>query len=140
MILSQQEFKRRERALSHLSNNQLNHGSGSTTHQGATGRHHLINMDFESQPFSPAVMREEMKESSDTSKINMPPGAISPLGDSASDNDNGYQQEELAGENVEKTKQIDDVYDLNAVKPQYELECLRKNWIIDYTKIMEMIE
>ena len=87
MILSQQEFKKRERALSHLSNNKINHGSGSTAHQGATAGHHIMNIDFESQPLSPAIMREEMKESSDASKINMP-GSISPLGDSASDNEN----------------------------------------------------
>lgn len=33
---------------------------------------------------------------------------------------------------------IDDVYDVNAVKYNYELECLRKDWILDYMAIMEM--
>lgn len=38
----------------------------------------------------------------------------------------------------ELKKPIDDVYDVNAVKPQYELQCLRKEWIIDYMQLMEM--
>ena len=51
------------------------------------------------------------------------------------------EEEELIDEknNVEELKKpIDDVYDVNAVKPQYELQCLRKEWIIDYMQLMEM--
>ena len=61
-------------------------------------------------------------------------------GDSGSDIDVAAEQDETVDNNRAETKQIDDVYDLNAVKPQYELQCLRKNWIIDYTKLMEMID
>ena len=35
-------------------------------------------------------------------------------------------------------KLIDDVYDVNAVKSNYELESLRKDWVLDYMSIMEM--
>ncbi len=46
----------------------------------------------------------------------------------------------MIDENLEEQKKpIDDVYDVNAVKPQYELQCLRKNWILNYTSLMEMI-
>lgn len=33
---------------------------------------------------------------------------------------------------------IDDVYDVNAVKSNYELQSLRKNWVLDYMSLMEM--
>lgn len=57
-----------------------------------------------------------------------------------SGSDDKEEPHETVDENVEEEKLIDDVYDVNAVKPQYELECLRKNWILDYTKIMEMVD
>ncbi len=52
------------------------------------------------------------------------------------------EEEELENNMIveEETKPIDDVYDVNSVKPQYELQCLRKNWILNYTSLMEMRE
>jgi hypothetical protein len=35
-------------------------------------------------------------------------------------------------------KLIDDVYDVNAVKSNYELRSLRKDWVLDYMSLMEM--
>jgi hypothetical protein len=43
-------------------------------------------------------------------------------------------------EDVEEQKLIDDVYDVNAVKSNYELQSLRKDWFIDYMALMEMRE
>jgi len=37
-------------------------------------------------------------------------------------------------------KPVDDVYDSNAVKPNYELLCLRKNGVLDYMKMMSMVD
>lgn len=51
------------------------------------------------------------------------------------------EEEEMVDENTEELKKpIDDVYDVNSVKPQYELQCLRKNWILDYMQLMELSE
>jgi hypothetical protein len=52
----------------------------------------------------------------------------------------GIESEEFdePKQNVEEQKLIDDVYDVNAVKLQYELQSLRKNWVLDYMAIMEM--
>ena len=33
---------------------------------------------------------------------------------------------------------MDDVYDENAVKPNYELFCLRKTGILDYIRLIQM--
>ena len=43
----------------------------------------------------------------------------------------------LAEEQAE-SKLIDDVYDVNAVKPNYELQSLRKDWVLDYMQLMEI--
>ena len=43
----------------------------------------------------------------------------------------------LAEEQAE-AKLIDDVYDVNAVKPNYELQSLRKDWVLDYMQLMEI--
>jgi len=120
-----------------LSNNQGSGAIGGTTTTNSGVKHHMINIDYESQPLSPVIIREETIKNRSNDR---PDGSASPIGESASDNDNGNEHEEELADNIEQTKLIDDVYDVNAVKPQYELECLRKNWIIDYTKIMEMIE
>jgi hypothetical protein len=73
--------------------------------------HHLVGLDFESQPISPPSLREDQKQ-----EINSRAGTGNG-GDSASDNDLGQEQEETVDQNIQETKQIDDVYDLNAVKP-----------------------
>lgn len=54
----------------------------------------------------------------------------------------GSQSEEIDEPKVEveEQKQIDDVYDVNAVKRNYELQSLRKNWVLDYTALMEMVD
>lgn len=45
----------------------------------------------------------------------------------SADDDAGKELEEEVEE-----KLIDDVYDMNAVKPNYELKSIRKNWVLDY--------
>lgn len=35
-------------------------------------------------------------------------------------------------------KLIDDVYDVNAVKPNYELRCLRKKGVLNYYNLINM--
>ena len=39
---------------------------------------------------------------------------------------------------IDEVKPVDDVYDPNAVKPNYELLCLRKHGVLDYIKMMDM--
>lgn len=48
------------------------------------------------------------------------------------------QDEDIPHKKVVEEKLIDDVYDVNAVKSDYELESLRKGWVLDYMSIMEM--
>jgi hypothetical protein len=54
--------------------------------------------------------------------------------------ESGRSEDENKEEGNEEEKQIDDVYDVNAVKSNYELQCLRKEWTLDFMKIMEMID
>ena len=115
MILSQQEFKQRERALSHLSALQAQ------APLAATGGP-LPKPAFDA--LSPAVMTEEEGQGNESN----------------SEEQKLEEEEELQNNTIveEEIKPIDDVYDVNSVKPQYVLQCLRKNWILDYTSIMEM--
>ena len=103
IVLTEQEFERRERAFSNLiqSKHPANHQK--TEFNEANGN--------EKQPKTPN--NEGVR-----------------LGDSGSgeDNDNNIEIEE---------KLIDDVYDMNAVKPNYDLRSLRKNWHINYMDLME---
>lgn len=48
------------------------------------------------------------------------------------------QDEEVPRNKEVEEKLIDDVYDVNAVKSDYELESLRKGWVLDYMGIMQM--
>eukprot|EP00347_Sterkiella_histriomuscorum_P007816 403347453 len=130
MILSQKEFEKRERSLS-SSNIKMNSRKQShmpsnafidddeTSHQ-TPPRSHMLNLPTISIDHD-FGFQSEMKPESGNAGPNV-----------CQDLEESEQYEQI------DQKLIDDVYDVNAVKPNYELYSLKKNGILDYYKLISM--
>lgn len=79
----------------------------------ATGGMTPFGLDYDSQIQSPSLGREKSMNT-------------------------GAESGSAEDEPMEGRKMIDDVYDVNSLKPQYILQSLRQNWVLNYMEVMQM--